>query len=156
MILNDADRKVVNTMVALLLTLNDRDDSNSSQSGSYGTYGHVYNALKAFVFNATDIDIGNADWNIGGYNDHADGIQAAIRAEWNREATTYILRLALPKADVRIARVFRIDDEAIEWAETYLKVCGKDEEGRSYENADLIIEEAGGDSTVREWQEVKT
>jgi hypothetical protein len=61
--LSPADRAAVQAIADQMMAMNNRNDVNANQSS---TFGHLWSAIKALVLNQTGIDIGNADWNLGG------------------------------------------------------------------------------------------
>jgi hypothetical protein len=71
--LNRTDRAFVNSLGELLATANLRNDANTSQGS---TYGHISNAIRAFVLNQTGVTLRDVNW--GGYVTRADDVQAAI------------------------------------------------------------------------------
>jgi hypothetical protein len=77
--LNDTDRATVESLCALMMQMNARNDENARYSS---TYGCLSDAIVAFVGNATGIDISNPPtrygWNLGGNRCYADDIQAVI------------------------------------------------------------------------------
>jgi hypothetical protein len=81
--LSPADRAAVQAIADQMMAMNNRNDVNANQSS---TFGHLWSAIKALVLNQTGIDIGNADWNLGGNGCWADDIQAAIVRAASNEA----------------------------------------------------------------------
>jgi len=84
--LTAADRITVNELCAMMMQMNDRNDTNTAQSS---TYGHLSNAIVAFVRNQTGVNILNNPsrygWNLGGNNSYADDIQVVIDLVAKRE-----------------------------------------------------------------------
>lgn len=78
--LNPIDRAFVNAMGELLMKANDRNDANTAQGS---TYGHLSNAIRAFVLNQTGVTLGDVNWL--GYTTRADDVQAAIDAAKERD-----------------------------------------------------------------------
>lgn len=80
-LLNSSDRASVQAMLACLMDMNNRDDANANQEG---TYGFLHDAICQFVFQQTGIHINRVDWNLGGNRTLADDIQQAINDSISR------------------------------------------------------------------------
>jgi hypothetical protein len=72
-ILGDADRKVVQDIVEVMMELNRRDNLDACYDS---TYGKLREALLMFIYNATGVN--HIEPDFGCYATYADDIQAAI------------------------------------------------------------------------------
>lgn len=73
--LNISDRSVVQSLMDVMMDMNNRNDTNTNHCS---TYGLVSKAISEFVFNQTGVSIEGTDWNAGGNRSYVDDIQEAI------------------------------------------------------------------------------
>lgn len=77
MLLTDKSEEQLRTMVNLMMEMNSHKDQRHA-FGCTGTYGHLQQAIIAFIEFETMVNLRNVNWNMGGAETFTDDILDAI------------------------------------------------------------------------------